>query len=142
MRRTAAGRFELPVSAAEAIGFFTPEGERPWAPGWDPQYPAGAVDESSGTIFTTAHGDGETIWVIVEIDRESYAATYSRVTPGLHAGTVRVRCYEQPSSNCIVSVEYDMTALDPNHPGALDAYDGESFASMIADWKRLVTAAV
>src|SRR5262249_47894283 len=55
------GRFELPLPPAEALPFFTPEGERAWAgPAWNPVYPdpGAAVDDSApGTVFTTeSHG--------------------------------------------------------------------------------------
>jgi hypothetical protein len=140
MRRTATGQFELPVNAAEAIGFFTPEGERAWVTGWDPSYPAGEPAESSGTVFTTAHGDVETVWVIERIDRGAHAAAYSRITAGHHAGTVRVRCDDRPHDRCVVSVEYDMTALQPDHPHVLDAYNDNSFTTMMTEWATRVTA--
>ncbi len=142
MRRQATGQFELPITAAEAIGFFTPEGERAWAPGWDPTYPAGEPTESPGTVFITAHGDAETVWVIEKIDRGAHTAAYSRITAGHHAGAVRVRCDDQTEGRCVVSVEYDMTALHPDHPQLLDAYNDDSFTAMMTKWATRVTAAL
>lgn len=138
MRRIAKGSFELPIPAAEAIGYFTPEGERSWAPGWDPRYPAGAPTETPGTVFVTAHGDTETVWVIEHIDRETHTSAYSRVTPGRIAGTVRVRCDDQPDSRCVVSVEYDLAALAPDHTRELDHYDEESFPAMMRHWSEAI----
>ena len=77
MKHVSSGQFELPLSAAEAIWLFTPEGERVWEPGWNPQYPAGDPSEAPGTVFTTAAHSSETIWVIVEIDRSEGSATYA-----------------------------------------------------------------
>jgi hypothetical protein len=57
MRRRASGSFELPIPASAGIGFFTPEGERRWVPGWDPAYPSGEPSETPGTVFITEHGD-------------------------------------------------------------------------------------
>ncbi len=95
VKRVVSGKFELPVSAAEAIHFFTPEGERAWVPGWNPVYPAGEASELPGTVFTTdAHGV-ETIWVVQKINRNDYSSAYSRVTPGHYAGTVKVQCEDQ-----------------------------------------------
>ena len=59
MKRVGEGQFELPIAAAEAINLFTPEGERAWAPGWSPEYPAGEASESTGTVFTTDDRDWE-----------------------------------------------------------------------------------
>ena len=140
MRHKASGHFELPIPAADAIGFFTPEGERSWAPGWDPTYPAGDPTETPGTVFITSHGETKTVWVIEQIDRAAHTSAFSRFTPGHHAGTVRVRCDDQPDDHCIVSVEYDMTALSASHPQILDAYTQESFTAMMKEWATRVTA--
>jgi len=142
MRRKASGRFELPISTSDAISFFTPEGERRWAPGWDPTYPAGEPSETPGTVFITHHGDTQTVWVIEKIDHEAHTSVYSRTTPGHHAGTVRVRCDDHPDGHCVVSVEYDMTALTPDHAHALDAYNDEHFEAMMKEWATRVTAAL
>lgn len=140
MRRIASGHFELPIPASEAIGFFTPEGERSWAPGWDPTYPSGEPSETPGTVFVTSHGDIATVWVIEAVDRTAHTSAYSRTAPGHHAGTVRVRCDDQPNSHCVVSVEYDMTALTPDHAQVLDAYNDEHFEAMMKEWATRVTA--
>jgi len=141
-RRRASGHFELPIRAADAINFFTPEGERIWVPGWNPTYPAGAVSEDPGTVFITSHTGVETVWLVVEIDRTRHASAYARITVGHHAGTVRVRCDDQPGDRCVVTVEYDMTALASHHPGILDAYSDDSFAAMMNEWAAGVTAAL
>ena len=114
MRRTVSGEFDLAVSAAEAIGFFTPEGERGWVPGWNPVYPSGESSETPGTVFTTDAGGVDTIWVVMNIDRDGCSSAYSRVTPGHHAGTVQVQCQDRPEGGCVVTVTYDMSLL----PGA------------------------
>jgi hypothetical protein len=142
MRRTATGRFELPIPASEAIEYFTPEGERRWVPGWNPTYPTGEASESPGTVFTTSHGEIETVWVIERIDRTRNTSAYARITPAHHAGTVRVGCEDQPNRQCIVTVDYDMTALIPSHPEILDAYDDDSFKAMMNEWLTGVTSAL
>ena len=135
MRRLAVGTFELPIPAEEAIGYFTPEGERSWVPGWDPTYPAGEATEATGTVFITSHDGTETVWVIDHIDRQAHTAAYVRLTPGRHAGTVRVRCVDQSGDGCLVSVDYDLTALSPDQEAALAPYDEEPFQDMLRHWR-------
>lgn len=138
MRRVASGQFELHLPAREAIGLFTPEGERGWAPGWDPNYPAGEVATTAGTVFTTdAHGM-ETIWLIQNVDTAECKVAYSRVTPGHHAGTVRVDCKDASHGGCVVSVSYDMSSLPGSDPTGLDAYDEASFAAMLNHWSHAI----
>lgn len=134
MRYSPAGQFELPLPAAEAIWLFTPEGERKWAPGWNPTYPDGEPSEAPGTVFTTAAHDTKTIWVIVKIDRSGGSATYARVTPGHHAGTVRVQCMDIRPGHSTVSVSYDMTLLGNGHTSGFDTYAPAQFTEMLQDW--------
>lgn len=138
MRRTTSGEFELPVSAAQAIGFFTPEGERDWVPEWDPVYPSGEASESAGTVFTTDAGGVDTIWIVQRIDRDEYSSEYSRVTPGYHAGTVHVHCADHVGGGCVVMVRYDMSLLPGGDPTALRAYDDSSFDAMMEEWAAAV----
>jgi hypothetical protein len=140
MRRTATGRFELAIPASEAINYFTPEGERCWVPGWNPDYPAGEAAETAGTVFVTSHGDMETIWVVDSIDRTAHTSAYSRITIGHHAGTVKVDCTDQSGGRCLVTVDYEMTNLNPQQPEMLDAYNESSFKAMMNEWATGVTA--
>jgi hypothetical protein len=140
MRRTATGQFELPIPASEAIDYFTPEGERRWVPEWNPAYPAGRPAETDGTVFVTSHGDTETIWVIDSIDRTAHTSAYSRITINHHAGTVKVDCADQADGRCFVTVNYEMTSLNPQQPEILDAYNEPSFNAMMNEWATGVTA--
>jgi hypothetical protein len=134
VRRRVSGEFELPISASDAIGFFTPEGERSWVPGWDPTYPAGEPTETDGTVFVTDHWGIEIFWIIDKIDRTAHTSAYSRITLGRHAGTVKVICTDQLDGRCVVTVTYDMTNLAPHHPDLLDAYNDEHFNAMMRQW--------
>src|SRR5215207_6443193 len=78
--------FDRPQTAALAL--FTPEGERAWAPGWDPAFPAPQRTEGPGAVFVTAHGEDTTTWVMV--DQDECRVRYARFTPGATAGTVAV----------------------------------------------------
>ena len=51
------GTFDLPCSADEAFLFFSPEGERAWARGWNPQpvFPS-EIRFEQGTVFRTRSG--------------------------------------------------------------------------------------
>jgi hypothetical protein len=127
------------LPATQAIGFFTPEGERIWAPDWDPIYAAGAPSETSGTVFTTSAHGTDTIWLIQQIDRSGCVASYVRITPGLHAGTVTVSCDDDPDGGCVVSVTYDMSLLPGIPPEGLDAFADGAFEAMMGEWAGAVS---
>ncbi len=141
MRRAATGSFELNLQAQEAISLFTPEGERGWAPGWNPTYPAGEPSETPGTVFTTDHGGTETIWLIHTIDTDDRAVAYSRVTPGQDAGTVRVTCEDNPQGGCTVSVTYDMSLLPGGNPAELERFSDQAFEAMMSHWSQAIAPA-
>jgi hypothetical protein len=89
-RRRLTGRIQVALPPGEAFRLFTPRGERDWAHGWDPRFPAPATDDTEpGTVFeTSAHGH-HTIWLVT--GREAgKRISYARVTPGDQAGTVTV----------------------------------------------------
>ncbi len=134
-RQQSSGGFELPVPAAEAMWLFTPEGEREWVPGWDPRYPAGQPSEEPGTVFRTTADGLTTVWVILELDRSGHRASYARVTPGVHAGTVSVECVDTRPGHCRVGVGYDLTTL--GNVTTLDPYHPEAFGDMMETWATL-----
>jgi hypothetical protein len=132
-RHLLSGTVEVPLPPDEALALFTPAGERAWAPGWDPVYPA-EEDTSPGTTFTTH--EGRTFWVIA--DRTADSMRYARITPGVHAGTVEVRC--EPAGDATrAHVTYDLTGLAD--PVTVDHF-AEDFPAMLAEWQRLIAASL
>jgi Polyketide cyclase / dehydrase and lipid transport len=127
-RHRLTGTINVPLPPDEALALFTPAGERAWAPGWDPRYPAGE-DTAPGTVFTTHE---HTVWVIAH--RTPTSMRYARITPGVHAGTVEVRC-EAAGSATRVHVTYDLTTL--GDPTALDRF-AAGYDAMLAEWERLI----
>lgn len=132
--------FELPMAPAEAFRFFTPEGERAWAQGWDPRYlhPSDGTT-AAGMVFTTSHGGEETIWTMTRHEPELGLAEYLRVTPGSRMGSVRVQC-SQAGGGTRVSVTYAMTALTLEGNAKLDELDGPAYEAFIDSWGTSIRA--
>lgn len=99
--------------------------------------PGGQPSEDSGTVFVTDSGGVETTWVVLEIDRRGARAAYARITPGHHAGIVRVACDDTASGHTTVTVAYDMTLLRDD-PSELDAYAEDNFELMMQEWSDAV----
>ena len=121
------GTVRVPLPPDEAIELFTPEGERRWVAGWDPSYPGG--DEA---VFLT----GATTWVTVE--RGDHVRRYARVTPGVQAGTVSVRC-EPDGDHTIATVGYELTALSA--AAELEAF-AAGYDDFLAGWEPEIAASV
>lgn len=130
----------LPLEPAEALLLFTPEGERAWVPGWDPE-PVHAPDGSlsrEGAVFRTTHGGEETVWLVLRVDARRGAADYVRMTPGNRLGTVHVRCTDDGRGGSNVEVGYRLTALSRAGEEALDAITREAFEAEIRGWQDAI----
>ena len=116
----------VPLPPDRALHLFTPVGERAWAPGWDPVFPAGEAGDGAapGTVFLT----GASTWVVV--DREPDRVRYARVLPGVRAGTVEVRL-RADGPDALADVTYETTALSD-----------EPFDPDLAHWEEAIRAAL
>jgi Polyketide cyclase / dehydrase and lipid transport len=134
------GTVAVPVPPAEAIELFTPSGERRWASGWDPSFPAPAADETEpGTVFET-NSHGPLTWVVV--GRESgRSVKYAIVAPGIRAGTIEVACADAGSGTTIATVTYDMTALSADGEGWLADF-AAGYDAYLDHWCHAISAAI
>ena len=129
------GQFELPCDPTTALPLFTPEGEREWVGGWQPDYLSG-VDDEVGAVWRTSHEE-EVTWITT--DRDDDRVRYARVSSNGTAGLVEVRC-TPTDGGTRVQVTYDLTActaagLDPLWEFATH------FDDMLEHWRQ-ATAAV
>jgi hypothetical protein len=130
------GTVRLPRGVAAPLALFTPEGERAWAAGWDPRYPAPAGDDSEpGTVFQTSHGPHPGTWVVA--GREpGRSVRYARVIAGQDAGTVTVTL----ASETEVTVSYDLTALSAAGAAHLAQF-ARGYQRFLAGWEEAIAAA-
>ena len=133
------GRVEVAAAPAEAFRFFTPEGERLWVPGWEPEYlhPAdGTLAE--GLAFRTLHGGEMTLWLVSRCDRAAGAIEYVRVTPGSRMGTVLIQLSGAAGGGATEAViSYRLTSLSPEGDRAVEAF-ATGFTEMLAEWERRI----
>jgi len=137
------GRVRVAAPVAQAFPFFTPEGERTWVPGWEPEYlhpRDGALGE--GLTFRTRHqGEDAILWFVSRYDAARGAIEYLRVTPESRMGTVAVQCRAVDASATDATITYRLTALSPSGEAVLDAFAGE-FDAMLASWERAIAEQV
>jgi hypothetical protein len=127
------------MSAAEALGYLSPEGERAWVPDWAPEYlhpttPATAA----GTVFRTNHNGQDTTWLILEFEPATGRARYGRFSAGSHIGTVSVDCRELEPARCRVRVAYALTSTSDAGTMLLEAMTEPAYAAMLEEWRRLI----
>lgn len=139
------GSLDVALPLEEAFALFTPEGECRWVQGWEPRYlhPSDGGMEV-GTVFTTAVGGEETVWMVSAHDARAGHADYVRLTPGSRLGLVRVRCRALGDRRTRVDVRYEMTALSGPGNDAVRTFGEQPFDSMMRAWsesiERLIAA--
>lgn len=121
---------QRPVEATLAM--FTAEGEREWAPGWNPTFPAPERTEGVGAVFVTGDALDVTAWVMV--DQDEHGVRYARVTPGATAGTVAVTVVQSDPSHTRLRVSYVLTALSTEGVHWLERFAGD-FVAYISNWE-------
>ena len=133
--------FELPMPPQAAFLFFTPEGERAWAEGWDPHYLHPSDGRTTaGMVFTTRHGGEQTLWTMTRHEPDLGVAEYLRVTPGSRMGTVRVQCSEA-GAGTRVTVTYALTALTAEGNATLREMDAPAYERFIESWESSIRSA-
>ena len=134
------GTVRLPPGIAAPLGLFTPEGERSWAAGWDPRYPAPAEDDSEpGTVFQTRHGPHAGTWIVASRE-PGRSIQYTRVIADQDAGTVTVTLDSDSASGTQLTVSYDLTAL--SEPGAAQlARFAAGYPEFLAHWEQEIARA-
>ena len=132
------GSFELACSADTAFPLFSPEGEREWINGWDPQpvFPQ-EIAFQRDTVFRQGNGDEEAIWTIVRADWQAHTAEYVRVAPASHAAHIVVSVEKLAAAECKVQVAYAITLFGEG--GAiLDAFSEEAYEAKMRNWQQWI----
>lgn len=142
-RARLSGSVRLPPGCQAALFLFTPRGEKLWAEGWDPQFPAPAGDDTEpGTVFETGHGQQRTTWVVCARE-PGRSVRYARVVHGQNAGTVTVTLDDAapPGESRAATVDYDLTALSGE--AAVDlARFAAHYPQYLQHWEQAIAAAL
>jgi hypothetical protein len=134
--------FDLPMALSAAFPLFEPEGERAWAPGWDPKYvyPHDGRPQK-GMVFVTDADAEETLWLVLRHDPGAGAVEYARVTPGNRVAIVRVQCEAIDKGSTRVNVSYEYTGLSDAGNGYVRSMDETRFRDFIKSWRAAIMEA-
>ena len=135
-RARLSGSVRLPPGYEPALFLFTPRGEKLWADGWDPRFPAPAGDDTEpGTVFETSHGEQVTTWVVCARE-PGRSVRYARTAPGRNAGTVTVTLDGAGAA----TVEYDLTALTDEAATGLARFAAR-YPEFLRHWEQAIADA-
>jgi hypothetical protein len=137
MRVRLTGSFEVPGTLDVVLPLFTAEGERRWAPGWEPVWADESHQHEVGEVWTTGTPPSTT-WITV--DTGANHVRYARVAIDDSAGLVTVTCTED-SGQTTVTVDYDLTALSDAGAERLEQF-AAGYDDMLAHWQHHTSRAL
>jgi hypothetical protein len=131
-----------PIDAAWPL--FGAEGERAWAPGWEPAFiwPVKPVDQE-GMVFQISHELGTAIWINTQFDQAAGRIQYVYVIPNVVVTVISLRLVPAGGSTQ-VEVTYERTALSESAGAQVrdmaehDRAAGEEWSRQINSYLRRV----
>jgi hypothetical protein len=120
----------------QVFPLFSPEGERAWVPGWDPEllHPRD-TPWAEGQIFRTREERGEAIWIVTRLQRSDYRVEYHRVEPGRYVARVRVACADAGAGVTVVLTSYAFLGLSEAGNQDIASMTEEDYAQKMRRWK-------
>lgn len=133
--------FHLEAPLARVFPLFTANGERAWAPGWEPRILSGAEERGSAFI-TTAHDGALVTWIVTDYRPAQGRVSYARLVRDSNIGLVDVSCTEARGGTDI-SVRYTLTAVSEAGESFVARFlEDEHYRRMIAEWQAATRKAL
>lgn len=130
--------FHLDAPCAQVFPLFTAQGEKAWAPGWNPEMLSG--DTTRGSVFRTHHSGSETVWIVTDYQPDHYRVSYARLAQGSNMGLVEVACHED-SGGASITVRYTLTGLNKAGDAFVQEFLSDShYTRFIEEWRTTISA--
>jgi hypothetical protein len=134
--------FRLEAPLARVFPLFTAEGERSWAPGWEPAILSGAVERGSA-FMTRSHSGIETTWIVTDYRPAEGRVSYARLAHGSNIGLVDVTCTPAEGGGTVVTVRYTLTGVsEQGRTFVREFLEPEHYSRMIEEWRVATSAAL
>lgn len=134
--------FHLDAPLAKVFPLFTAQGERAWAPGWEPHILSGA-EERGSAFTTTAHNGSPVTWIVIDYRPAEGRASYARLVQDSNIGIVDVVCTEVAEGGTDISVRYTLTALSEAGESFVAAFLADQhYTTMIEEWRVATSKAL
>jgi hypothetical protein len=132
--------FRLDAPLERVMPLFTAEGERSWAPGWEPTILSGDVERGSAFV-TRAHSGIETTWIVADYRPAEGRVSYARLAQGSNIGLVDVSCTAAEGGGTVVSVRYTLTGVSEQGRAFVREFlEPTHYAKMIDEWRAATSA--
>jgi hypothetical protein len=131
--------FMVQAPCARLMPLFTAQGERAWAPGWEPELLSGGT--ARGSVFRTRTPEHETVWTVSEYRPDQGRVSYVRIAQGSNMGLVDVSCRSVPAGGSEVTVTYTLTGLTPEGEAFVREFlEPKRYGDYIGEWRDAIAA--
>ena len=136
---TLRGRLLVAAPTDDAFPLFSPDGERRWVPGWNPEilHPTDGTWQR-GQIFRTREDSGEVVWIVTRFDAAQHEAEYHRVEPGRYVSRIEVCCRSAGEAQTEVFVAYTLIGLSEAGNRDIAAMTPEEYAEKMTRWAKWI----
>jgi len=142
MPATQVRTFHLNAPLARVFPLFTAEGERAWAPGWEPRILSGSKERGSAFI-TTGHNGSTVTWIVTDFRPSEGRVSYARLVQDSNIGIVDVVCTEPAGGGTDISVRYTLTAVSEAGRHFVAQFLSEQhYTTMIDEWRVATSKAL
>ena len=134
---TRTGHLTFNAPPTKVFPLFTPEGERHWAAGWNPEilYPRGS-DAQEGMLFRT-HDHGGTLWWLTRYAPKAFSVGYHFVAPDGLARHIEVRC-RAAGTGTEVEVTDTFIGLSDHGNEFVRSLDEKAYSEKMAHWHQAI----
>jgi len=138
---TMIGVFHLNAPVERVFPLFTAEGERAWAPGWEPRILSGSRER--GSAFITSGHNGSTItWIVTDYRPAAGRVSYARLVQDSNIGIVDVTC-TTAGGGTDISVRYTLTAVSEGGQSFVAEFlSARHYTTMIEEWRVATSKAL
>jgi hypothetical protein len=134
--------FHLSAPRERVFPLFTAEGERAWAPGWEPRILSGSRERGSAFI-TTGHNGSTVTWIVTDYRPAEGRVSYARLVQDSNIGIVDVVCTETAGGGTDISVRYTLTAVSEAGQAFVAQFLAERhYTTMIEEWRVATSKAL
>jgi hypothetical protein len=139
---TMIGMFHLNAPLQQVFPLFTAEGERAWAPGWEPRILSGSRER--GSAFMTAGHDGSVVtWIVTDYRPAEGRVSYARLVQDSNIGIVDVVCTMPAEGGTDISVRYTLTAVSEAGKSFVARFlSAQHYTTMIEEWRVATSKAL
>ncbi len=134
--------FHLNAPLARVFPLFTAQGERAWAPGWEPRILSGSEERGSAFV-TNAHNGGTITWIVTDYRPTDGRVSYARLVQDSNIGMVDVTCTEPARGGTDISVRYTLTAVSEAGESFVAQFLADQhYTTMIEEWRVATSKAL